>query len=282
MITMKRLTFILSLATTTLFVACEDSGITEGEVQGIDLITEITTESAMEDLDVISDAGFDFQGSSFGRGFFRDEILDCAIVENDTTNNIITIDYGDGCEGKRGRIRKGKVIVEYSGEKSQEGSFRRVTLEDFFIDSTQIEGIRTMTVTSVNEEENTIAVDISLVGGKVTFNDGTFATRASDKTRTRFNIGDDESFSTLEGTASGVNKDGLSYDMQITEALVFKRSCWGGRVFVPVDGMKIYTVDGATTTIDYGDGTCDNLAVTTQDGVSEEIELTIRGRKFRN
>ena len=281
---MRKIAFVLTGLVALTFFSCEDSAMDEGEivteVSSLDLTTEVTSESAMEDTDVISDAGFDsFTTTSFSGRAFRDEVLDCATVENDTVNNIITIDYGEeGCEGRRGRVRKGKIIIEYSGRRFQEGSFRQVTFEDFFVDSTQIEGTRTITVTEVDTVENTVTFDITLEGGKLTFGDGTTATRESRKSRTWFR---GQGFATVIGSANGVTREGENYTVEITEELVFRRACWNPGVFVPVSGVKEYTVGEVTSIIDYGEGDCDNVAtVTTGDSV-EEVELQVRGRKRR-
>lgn len=280
---MKRVAFLMTTVIAFALVSCEDSGITESDVIELDFSTEVTMESAEEDVTTITDAADEMFQLSFGRteNGVRDEILDCATVERDTVNQVITIDFGDGCEGRRGRVRSGKIIVTYDGDRRTVGSFRSVTFENFFVDSTQVEGTRTKTVTAVDAENLSITVDITLTGGKLTFGDGTSATREAQKTRVwEFDASGDH-VTTVSGSASGVNRDGLEYRMDITEEIVFQRSCWRAGVFVPVSGVKMFTVGESTAIIDYGDGECDNLATKTQDGVSEEIELSVRGRRRR-
>ena len=275
---MKRIAFVLT-SLTVIFFSCEDSGIDEMEVQSVgslDITSEETITSAMEDADVISDAGFDSFSDAGGRGI-RDEILDCAAVTHDTVNNVITIDYGEGCEGPRGRIRSGKIIVTYSGgRRFAVGAFREVTFEGFVIDSTQIEGTRTHRVTSVDTTSSTITTEIALEGGKVTFGDGTTATREASRTRVWNRT---ENTTTVNGSARGVNREGVAYTMDIVEELVFARDCWFGRVFVPISGVKVFTTADQEVTIDYGDGECDNIATVTNGSETEEIVLSLRGRR---
>lgn len=280
---MKRVALLLTTAIVFALVSCEDSGITESEVVSLDLSTEVTMESAEEDVTTITDAADELFQLSFGRteNGVRDEILECANVERDTVNQVITIDFGDGCEGRRGRVRSGKIIVTYDGNRRTVGSFRSVSFENFFVDSTQIEGTRTKTVTAVDAENLSITVDITLTGGKLTFGDGTFATREAQKTRVWDFDADGDHVTTISGSASGVNREGVDYSMDITEDIVFQRSCWRAGVFVPVSGIKMFSVGENTAIIDYGDGACDNLATKTVDGVSEEIELSVRGRRRR-
>ncbi len=280
---MKRVAFLFTAIIAFALISCEDSGITESEVFELDFSSEVTMESAEEDVTTITDAADELFQLSFGRteNGVRDEILDCATVERDTVNQVITIDFGDGCEGRRGRLRSGKIVVTYDGNRRTVGSFRSVTFEDFFVDSTQVEGTRTKTVTAVDAENLSITVDITLTGGKLTFSDGTFATREAQKTRVWAFSADGDHVTTISGSASGVNREGLDYRMDITEDLKFQRACWRSGVFVPVSGVKMFSVGESTATIDYGDGECDNLATVTRDGVTEEIELSVRGRRRR-
>ncbi|MBV6645887.1 MAG: hypothetical protein KI790_10580 [Cyclobacteriaceae bacterium] len=273
---MKRIAFIMTLVLAAAFTACDQSG-DEIVSDALDIDLEETIESSFEDIDVISDEGMDDLAIDGRRRRFH--VLDCAVIEHDTVEQVITIDYGDGCEGRNGRVRKGKIIIQYDGRRNEPGSYRIVTLEDFFIDSTQIEGTRTVTNISVDTDDNP-TFNIKLEGGKLTFADGTFATREADHTRTWFRFEEPEDdYSTLDGSASGVNREGLDYSAVITETITFKRSCRNGRVFVPVSGQKVYTVGDRESIINYGDGTCDNLVTITTDGVTEERALRLRGRR---
>ena len=121
-----------------------------------------------------------------------------------------------------------------------------------------------------------MTTSIELEGGQVIFSDGTAITR--DATWER--IWDrEENVTTLTGSATGVNRNGEAYRAEIVEEFVFARDCWLGRVFIPVSGVKTFTVEDQITTIDYGEGACDNLATVTKDGVSEEIIVSLRGRR---
>jgi hypothetical protein len=65
-----------------------------------------------------------------------------------------------------------------------------------------------------------------------------------------------------------------SFSMQITTPLVKPSAC-----DYIVSGVKTYTTEEGTSTLDFGDGTCDNLAILTlPDGSQEEITLRGRGR----
>ncbi len=275
---MRQLRFFLIGGLAIAFTACNESGMDELDTPDVDLATEEAAESAFEDSDVITDAALDASISSGGRAE-SDEILECATITHDTVTQVITVDYGDGCEGRRGRTRSGKIIITYDGDRFTEGSFRTITFEDFFVDGAQIEGTRTHTVTTVDRENGIYTQDITLTGGKVTFEDGSFITREATKTRTWYRGLGIENYSTISAAASGLTREGAAYSMETTEDLVFKRACWLEGIFVPVAGVKVRMVGDIVVTVDYGDGECDRMAtVTYSDGTMEEIELEVRGR----
>ncbi len=276
---MKRVAFVLMTLTAFTFFSCSDSEMDEVagfELESADLSSEETIASAFEDADVISDAGFDSFVDASGRGI-RDEILGCAMVEHDTVANVITIDYADGCEGPKGRVRKGKIILEYSGGRSfAVGAFRRVTFDGFMVDSTTIAGVRTHMITAVDSEAGIVTAEITLEGGSLTFGDGTTATREANWTRVWSR---NDNTTTVTGGASGINRNGDNYTVEIIEDILFARGCWAGRIFVPVSGTKQFTVGENVVTLDYGDGSCDNLATVTYGDVTEEVVLSLRGRR---
>jgi len=81
----------------------------------------------------------------------------------------------------------------------------------------------------------------------------------------------DDIFLKSGGGSLTVN-DELKFERSITEDLLINRSC-----MFPLQGIIEISRGEETMSIDYGDGECDNLAVVTKDGESEEIEL-ISGR----
>ncbi|MEQ9404429.1 MAG: hypothetical protein RIM99_12625 [Cyclobacteriaceae bacterium] len=278
---MKKLSFILTVLLAVLISSCsEDDSNSSGLVDQLDTDSEAALESNFEDVDLITEASMEtLDETDGGRSIVdRDALISCAIVEKDTVNKVITIDFGDGCEDGNGRIRKGKIIIEYNERKLVPGAYRIVTLEDFFIDEVQVEGKRTITNTSSDINDNP-TFTITLDGGRLTFEDETTATR--DATRIRKwvranNPLQDEA--RVDGTASGTRRDGVNYTIEILEELVYKRACRAGRIFIPVSGIKQITWGDNVAVINYGDGDCDNVVTITLNGETFTKTLTPRGR----
>ncbi len=295
--TWKLLTLILVLG----IYSCqeEDSPLSIGDTNEISdietteslLTAETSAESLFEDVDLTIDESFEFafstNNSSSGRASFErrrawnsKHFGDCVEVDHDTVEQVIIIDFGDGCEGRNGVIRSGKIIITYDGNRNTVGSFKSITFEDFFIGGTQVEGIKTHTILAIDENGNK-TVQNKLEGGKLTFEDGSTVTRDHELTRFKFKGESiEESYSTLDGFASGKNKEDMEYSMNIDESLLFQGSCFGeGYGFLPVSGIKTITKGEEEWIVDFGDGECDNLVTVTHGDEVQVIELTRRGRK---
>ncbi len=220
-----------------------------------------------------------------------DERFNCAVVtlEKATANRppanstiiphgFITIDFGLACLGPGGKTRSGKIIIEYLGRRFMPGSKIVTTFQNYSVNGIKLEGTRILTNVSANE---TAAVSFSIVedGMKVTYPDGTFATRSSSRIRTwNRTLNPTGDTWTVTGSAIGLNRKGKEYIMTITKPLVYKRSCAiTNKVFIPVEGTKELKTEGKSVTIDYGNGNCNNKVTITILGKSKEVELTADG-----
>lgn len=278
---MKKLLFITAIAFVTFITSCSDDANSESQldlVEEIDVESESTLESNYEDIDLIVEAGLETVDAN-GR-VDRDEILDCANITHDEEAKTITIDYGDGCEGPGGRIRAGIIQVTYSDHRLIPGAFRTATFDGFSLDGVLIEGTRTIENISTSLDTDPM-FSITLTGGKMTFEDETTATRESQRTRTWHRANNPlQDEASIEGSASGTRRDGVSYSMEILSRIVYKRACWSSGVFIPVSGIKQFTSGDNVAIVDYGDGSCDNeVTITINGGEPITKVITPRGRR---
>ncbi len=203
--------------------------------------------------------------------------LNCATVEESEQGVyplILSIDYGDGCESFHGLTKSGKIIITVTGDLAVAGSQRISTFEDFAVNGNQIEGTRTFSNGGIG------SVTATLEGGRVTTSDGQVISRESTRTRTVIAGTDTDDrlndIYQISGGSSGVNSEGLSYSKSIVTTLIRSRDCrWitSGVIQIQVEGEEV-------TTIDFGDGSCDDLAIRTQNGVSEEFTMDFRMKRF--
>ena len=203
-----------------------------------------------------------------------DDRFSCADVTIDRESKTIVVDFFNGCEGPRGRIRSGVIRISYSGFWLRPGSEITTTLENFSIDGRQIEGTRTVTnITTIGAPKH----QITLTGGKVKFLDGTEATREVNRIRKWVradNPQNDEFHILAESIASGVNRKGIEYQVTIEEDLVYKIRCRQNLTYLPVSGVKVITTGDNVIVMDFGDGECDNIITASFNGVIRTIEVS--------
>ncbi len=272
------------LAVTFIATSCQKEEGNPSQVSEADLLTaenEVAVESAFEDIDDIGFESF-FYLESGGRIEANDDSpIHCATRSHDKENKTIIIDYGKGCIGKRGRERSGKIIITYTDKRFVPGAIHTITFNNFYIDGNKIEGTRIRTNISESLDDN-LKFKIELVGGKVTFEDGTVATRDAEWETTRIRTSNPINDKRIRtGGAKGINNDGVGYIVTITKPIVWKRGCLSKlKVMIPVEGTKVKEFeDGKTVTIDYGDGSCNNSMTITIDGVSKTVEFKRHRKK---
>jgi hypothetical protein len=167
-----------------------------------------------------------------------------------TFPNTLTIDYGTGCVGPNGNVRKGIVIINQSAEMTVAGATRIRTHQNFYINNKKIEGTKTTTYNGLNPQgqPNFTRTHADF---KVTFPDGEFVTFNATHTVTKTaGIGTptmlDDTYSTT-GNSSGVNRNGKAFTATITEPIIRNATCpWAQ------DGVRVVTREDKTVTIDYG------------------------------
>lgn len=258
-------------------VSCSE----EGQNLSTDLTVETNEFEIEQDIDDALDEGDIFSAidvakvPSSGRAS-NDNLPDssyiCAEIMHDKDNQVITIDYGDGCVGLDGILRSGKIIITYTDHYLYPGAVLTKTFEEYYVNQRHVEGLFTLTNTSVNLADHP-EFNMILEGGKVTFEDQTIATRESDFVITWINAANplnDEYHK--DGVASG-SRSGIRYSVTITSTLVKKNLCKSQGIHLPVQGTKyIERQDLPSLTIDYGNGECDNeVTITREDGASRTI-----------
>lgn len=186
----------------------------------------------------------------------------------------LRIDFGAGCTDAWGNVRKGLIILDHVGRWNEEGATWTITFSGYTINGVTIEGTRNVTVTSVSE--NVITYDVELTNGKITWPNGSIATREChhirEHHRNENNILDRL---IVYGDAQGTRRNGRGYSIEILVPLVYDRACVASGIFIAVEGKKLVKHGDRELTIDYGDGTCDNIVTLTNEaGVTVRYEVS--------
>lgn len=262
------------------FMACNEEGedvtFTADEQSAYE--GEESTENLFDVVESITNSAINYSDEANAGGRIAettDPEIACATIafSGDASSGSVEINFGDGCEGPDGKIRKGIVTVTYVGNWLVQGSTVTTSLSGFYVDGIKVEGTRT--VTSLGYSNSVLSLKVELAGGKVTWPDATFLTRSSTRTH-KLTIGQtlDDFVLEVTGEAAGITVDGIEYESQIVEPLIFKSACRGNTIYLPVSGTKTITIpDLPLLTVDYGEGDCDNSFLVILDRGSKEITL---------
>ncbi len=196
----------------------------------------------------------------------------CAIVTEsaDTFPKTITIDYGTGCTGPHDITKSGIIMVELSDDMMNSGAIRTVTFDNFQINNTQITGSRVTTNVGANSSgqpmfERMVNTTLTRAGHTIMRNANEQITWISGFETEE--CGDNIFSVTGSGTCTRPN--GTSRTRTITSPLIIDHSC--GYI---ISGVVEITGPHGTGTMNFGDGTCDDIAsVTRPNGNVQTIHL---------
>ena len=175
---------------------------------------------------------------------------------------IITLDFGSGCEGKYGNIRKGKLTINISADPRTKNALLVITPTDFYVDDIKVEGTRTWTNLGTDANGNK-SMSRTVVGGKLTFPSGKTATFEGTETivqtagaATKLNKLDD-AFE-ISGSRTGINRNGREYSAVVSVPLLKNGTC----PYI-VRGVINISREGTSRSLDYGTGSCDSEGILT-------------------
>lgn len=283
----KNLYQLIALGFLILFTSCEETSIApeENVIAMDDVTAEAFIDYAEEDInELVIDLMDDIRtGAITGqaandRKRFRPFAGKYSCAEITKTDGLVTIDFGEGCENADGVVRSGMIVISYTDARHVSGAQITTTFDNFTVIGIVVEGTRTLTNIS-NGTERQRAFEVSIEDGKITFPDETYRTFAGSKTRTwSFDESSEEVVLSVSGGMNGINRSGESFYNEITEELIYKKSCRQVGTKIPVSGIRMLTKNDAVFVLDYGDGSCDNVALLTlPNGEVKEVSPKRRG-----
>jgi hypothetical protein len=183
----------------------------------------------------------------------------------------VTIDFGNGCLGRDGKFRKGKIVSIYTNRMVVPGAKVSTTFIGYHVDSFKIEGTH---ITENTSTSNMQGWKVKVIDGKITntnnnrwkkWNSVKDVLQVAGNGTPNFPLDD---IYKIDGAATGSNSGGHTWSSLITESLIKKFACpW------IVQGKIRLNRDGRTALLDYGNGNCDNQAIIYINGVPHIITL---------
>lgn len=201
-----------------------------------------------------------------------EQLPPCATYTEDseTYPKNITIDFGEGCTDQMGRVRTGIIHIYLTDDMTNEGAVRTATFENYTVNGIEMEGVRITTNTGLNENDQPTfsrSIDMTITRPQGvfsrTFNGNVIWISGFETPECGDNI-----FSET-GSGSVTRPGGIVMERTITEPLIIDRTC--GYI---TSGVITITGPNGESSIDFGDGSCDDQAtVTRPNGTIENITL---------
>jgi len=262
-----------------LIVSCEDN-------ETVNLSEPITEEQAiaLAESDDISDEvnniidDFFVESEVVGKSEDAEkteDFLPClikTIVLTETTKTV-TLDFGEGCELPSGNVLSGKILMSYAIDTDVYSLTITHTFGNFYFNDISVEGGNT--IERVRENENGNPQSTITFGTTLTWPDGVYASREGTKVREWIEGYDTRTFGDniflITGNWTATFRDGTVFLANIIEPLRREMACR----FI-VSGVIELQKQDRSGTLDFGDGSCDNIAIFTNE-TGDEIEITLRG-----
>ncbi len=202
--------------------------------------------------------------------------LSCATYTvSDSTPGVypktLTLDFGAGCTSLDGVLRKGVVVYNFSGPLFTAGTTVSVTFNNYSVNGYGIQGAYAITN---NSTQAGIAFTTVVTNGIITYPDLTNYHYSHNKTYTQtagantpFDLTDD--VYAITGNSAFSASGGSSLVLTTSTPLIRTFTCLN-----ITQGVVGFVYDGSLSgTIDFGDGTCDNLAILKVGNITKTITL---------
>lgn len=218
-------------------------------------------------------------------GFENSELTTCATITRvpafgtaPTVGQTVTktIDFGTSCTLNSGNVVSGRIIISFVFNPGATSHTINYSFVNFFHNGIEFNGDKTFTRTmSVGTNPHpivTMTMDLT-----ATLPSGAVYHRVGTRVREIIEgFGDAvlvNNVYEITGNWFTTGPNGGTQTSTITTPLHVKMSCMTLNKPLLVSGVITITRNGTTGTLDFGDGTCDNLAVFTVNGNSYNIVL---------
>jgi hypothetical protein len=263
---------LLSLFLLMQFSCSEDTNPTEEDLSLAVVEDEFKINAAYEDLDFLTlDV---LQSSGLGlRTQSKADLCASAAVTHDMNSKKIIIDFGSGCTSPNGVIRKGKILLSYTGSNFLfPGTSISATFDGYQVNGLKIQGIRTITNGGIDLINSKVTLNVKIENGIITWADNSSVTYSSTQVR-QVSLSASGYEATVTGIATGKSREGNNYTAAVVEPLLIKEECAKKGIFIPSSGIVSFNYKGAEVSVNYGSGTCDKVVNLTFPGGSKQITL---------
>ncbi len=259
---------------TTFLISCSDDD-NENQIPTSEVTTskEYTdVEAANNEINAVVEDVFSTESGINPGPALGSKVPDCATVTSETLEETrtVVIDFGDGCE-INGEMISGSIRMSFSVQLDAENKVEiTYSLENFKYKDVTVSGNATTTFTFRSEGTNTTFTTNS--NFSFAWAEGLTATSETNFVNETFletnpdTPGDFDFYTLNSGSSSTTFSNGDKYSVEITTPLRNESGCQ-----YIVSGIIVTNQNSETTTLDYGNGECDNTATQTDSDGNETI-----------
>jgi hypothetical protein len=276
------------------YTSCENDATKPTQLTSDDAIVNTKIDLASDDIATIADQLFDNVNSNTITYRSADNMntifSNCATITRvpafgtaiaPGTQVTKTIDFGTtGCTLNNGNVVRGKIIINFVFQPTATSHTITYTFDNFYHNNIKFEGTKTLT-RSMTTQTATAAphpIVVMELDMTITMPNGDQYERVGTRTRELI-----EGFSTENNFMDNIYKitgnwtttmpNGNQHTATITEPLRAKMSCIAVNKPILAKGIISFVRNNITSTLNYGNGDCDNIAVFTINGISYTITI---------
>lgn len=220
--------------------------------------------------------------------FAFSELTTCATIERVPAFGIAptvgqtvtkTIDFGSGCTLNSGNVVSGRIIITFVFQPDAPSHTINYSFVNFFHNGIEFNGDRTFTRIMISTTANPILHPQVTMTMQMTATlpDGRVYTRVGTRVREIVEgYGNEiiaDNIYKVTGSWVTTTPTGATQNSTITTPLIIKMSCIAVYKPLIVAGVLTIVRNDISSTLDFGDGACDNLAVFTVNGNSYNIVI---------
>jgi len=207
---------------------------------------------------------------------------DCATVnivkKGDNPTGNVTVDFGPGCVGADGRMRKGIIKWTYTNRIKIPGAVITTSFLNYGVkkasgdEYVMIDNSSSKITTNQNSPETSNSISLTrVINMTMHFSDGSSFTHTGSKNIIVSGLNNGrwaKTHTVLAGSViTGTDRKGRAYTQTATTDIVRKGACAQMGIYKPVSGILTITNDNKSKVIDFGNGSCDS-----------EVSVSINGK----
>lgn len=279
---MKAKILLLIMVSSLLFISCnKDEETTSTPVSEADVTTSAKIDNVSDDVLQIVESQSDESPAGRMSSVAQSFLTGCATVTTIYSGNTWTrtIFFGDtNCTLANGNTVRGTITATFTNDFAAATRTINYSFTDFYHNDRHVEGNRTVVKTILPNGHPQATINLAMTVTYPASQGGGVFTRTGSRVR-EFTVGYntpellDNEFS-VTGTWVTTLPNGNSRTTTITSPVIIKFHCFSvGNSSIFTSGTLSIVSTNGSAILDYGDGSCDNHATITINGVVHHIMI---------